>query len=65
MVHENPQGLRSYYSSAQIKKNEIGRTHSIYGGEERRINGFWLGNVKEGDHLEDVGVDWRIILKWI
>ena len=26
--------------------------------------GFWLEDVREGDHLEDVGVD-RIILKWI
>jgi hypothetical protein len=22
-----------------------------------------LGNLREGDHLEDLGVDWRIILK--
>jgi hypothetical protein len=26
---------------------------------------FWLGNLNEGDHLEFVGVDGRIILKWI
>jgi hypothetical protein len=26
--------------------------------------GFWWGDVREGDHLEDPGVD-RIILKWI
>jgi hypothetical protein len=25
---------------------------------------FWWGNLKE-HHLEDPGVDWRIILKWI
>jgi hypothetical protein len=27
--------------------------------------GFWLGNLREGDHLEDPGVDGRRILKWI
>jgi hypothetical protein len=26
---------------------------------------FWLGNLKEEDHLEDPGIDGRIILKWI
>jgi hypothetical protein len=27
--------------------------------------GFWWGNVRERDHLEDPGVVRRIILKWI
>jgi hypothetical protein len=27
--------------------------------------GFWCGELREGDHLEDPGVDGRIILKWI
>jgi hypothetical protein len=27
--------------------------------------GFWWGYLREGDHLGDPGVDWRIILIWI
>jgi hypothetical protein len=26
---------------------------------------FWWGNLRERDHLEDRGVDGRIILSWI
>ena len=26
---------------------------------------FWWGNLRKGDHLEDPGVDGRIILRWI
>ena len=26
---------------------------------------FWLGNLRERDNLEDGGLDWRIILRWI
>jgi len=27
--------------------------------------GFWWGNLRERKHLEDPGVDGRIILRWI
>jgi hypothetical protein len=26
---------------------------------------FWWGNLKERDHLEEPGIDGRIILRWI
>jgi hypothetical protein len=29
------------------------------------LTGFWLGDLREGDHLEDPVVDGRIILKFI
>ena len=29
-----------YYSSGQIKKNEMSRACSTYGGEERYVQGF-------------------------
>jgi hypothetical protein len=34
-------------------------------GEMRNKSTFWLKNLKERDHLEDVDVDGKIILKWI
>jgi len=34
-------------------------------GEERCIHGFGGEKLMEGAHLEDPGVDGRIILKWI
>jgi hypothetical protein len=27
--------------------------------------GFWWGSLREKNHLEDLGVDVRIIMKWI
>ena len=27
--------------------------------------GFWWGNMRETDHLEDPSIDGRIILRWI
>jgi hypothetical protein len=26
---------------------------------------FWWGDLREGDHLTDTGIDGRVILKWI
>jgi len=27
--------------------------------------GFWLGNLKERENFEDLGLDGRIIIKWV
>jgi hypothetical protein len=34
-------------------------------GEGRGVYRFWWGNLREGDHWRDPGVDGRIILGWI
>jgi hypothetical protein len=33
--------------------------------EAEAYTGFWWGNLKKRDHLEDQGVEGRIILRWI
>jgi len=35
--------------------------HACEGGKVHA--GFWWGIVRESDHLEDLGVDWTILLK--
>ena len=43
----------------------MGKTCSVYAREERRIQGFWWGNLRERGHLGDPGVNGRIILRWV
>jgi hypothetical protein len=38
--------------------------HVVSTGEGEACTGFWWGSLREGDHLEDPGVDRRIILRW-
>jgi hypothetical protein len=39
--------------------------HIARRGKREVHTGFWLGDLRAGDHLGDPGVDRRIILKWI
>jgi hypothetical protein len=43
--------------------NEMGGTSSNVWGRGEVYAGFWWGNLKGRDHLGDLGIDWRIILK--
>ena len=54
-----------YYLGDQTKKNETYGRCSTCGGRGEVHTGFWWGDLREGDHLEDPGIDGRIILKWI
>jgi hypothetical protein len=40
-----------------VEKNEICGACSEYGVEERRIQGFWWGNLRVRDHLGYPGID--------
>jgi prepilin-type processing-associated H-X9-DG protein len=42
-------------SDDKLMESEMGRTLRMHG--EKRNAGFCGGNVKEGDHLKDLGVD--------
>ena len=56
--------LTQYCTGYKTEKNEMGWACSVYGGQERCIQGFGGENLKEIDCLEDPGVDGRIILRW-
>jgi len=49
----------------KIEKNEMGGACSACGGRGEAYTGFWWGNLRERDHLENLGVDGRIIFRWI
>jgi hypothetical protein len=34
-------------------------------GEKKNVQGVWLEYLKDRDHLQDLGLDWKIILKGI
>jgi len=34
-------------------------------GERRDVYRVWWGKLRERDHLEDPGIDERIVLRWI
>jgi hypothetical protein len=51
-----------YYSGDQIMKDEMGVAFSTH-GERSAYTGFQCENLRTNALLEDIGVEWRIILK--
>jgi hypothetical protein len=56
--------LIKYYSGSEIKTNEMAG-HVARVRERRDLCNILMGDLKEGDHLEDSSIDGRITLKWI
>jgi hypothetical protein len=54
--------LTKYNTGDQIKMNETGGARHLYERREVRTCFRW-GHLREGDDLEDIGVEQRIILK--
>jgi hypothetical protein len=62
--------LNDMYSSSNIIRVIKSRRmrwagHVARMGREEVHTGFWWGDLREGNHFEDPGVDGKIILKWI
>jgi hypothetical protein len=56
--------LTTYYSGVQTEKNGKGR-HVASVEERRDVNRVLVGNLRERDHFENLGVDGEIVFKSI
>jgi hypothetical protein len=56
--------LTKYFSSDQIKKNDVGGQIPCNGERRGVYRCFWV-NMKERNYSEELGVDGMIVLKWM
>jgi hypothetical protein len=55
--------LNINWQKNRIKENVMGGTNGTHGGDKKRVPIFWLVSLKVRDHVEDLSVDGREILK--
>jgi hypothetical protein len=55
--------LFTKYYGDQINEDEMGGACSTHGKDMHTV--LLFGNLKGRDHLEDVGIDGKVILEWI
>jgi hypothetical protein len=48
-----------------FKEDEMGRACVMHGRCEKSMQNFLSGNLKGKDHLGDLGISMRVILKWM
>jgi hypothetical protein len=51
------------YEDNEIKKNEMDGEHSMHGENMKSLQNFYSETLKGTNHLEDLGIDAKIILK--
>jgi hypothetical protein len=57
--------LTKHYPGDQIKEKEVDRLCETHGETEEVNTGFWWGDLRERNHLEDLWRRWENYIKWM